>query len=98
MQFHAIEFAPYITRYNLGNWKRQMYDKVVIRLTTLCTIVLLGNTMAKRVELEKAEEIDQLKKDLKETQKQVKLGKSQIETFTRSMKKQVWKMPKSAKL
>ena len=41
------------------------------------------------MEIENAQEIEKLKKDLKDSQKQVKLGKSQIDTFTRSMKKQV---------
>ena len=50
---------------------------------------LAGTSVAKRLELEKAQEIEKLKKDLKDSQKQVKLGKSEIETCTRSMKKQV---------
>jgi len=46
------------------------------------------NTVAKRLEIEKSQEIENLKKELKDAQKHVKLGKSQIDTFTRSMKKQ----------
>jgi len=43
---------------------------------------------ARRWEMEKNQEVETLKKDLRDSQKQIKLARSQMDTYVRSLKKQ----------